>query len=229
MFVAHWLPARATNIPPRFPSVPQHVAPGNRGRGSGARECWMLDSDHLSEAWRSMVLEGREERKGEGEQEGRKAKYVPRCDRDLNQCGVTLFIERRNTPHQSPLTWPWLTNGRFWRVPWHAGTEALKKKETYSSHIWAQLGLHTFWLWVLKYSANPAVSQWSGSIFDEAGGRYLTNNTPSSLWQWVSWEGDSPLQSWWLIQQHNHVSPPEELSLVQRNNRSSASADRHSK
>lgn len=48
--VAHWLPARATNTPPRFPSVPLHVAPGNGRRGSGARECWMLDSDHLSEA-----------------------------------------------------------------------------------------------------------------------------------------------------------------------------------
>lgn len=49
-----------------------------------------------------MALEEGEERKGEGEQEGRKAKYVPRCDWDPNQCGVTLFIERRNTPPPVP-------------------------------------------------------------------------------------------------------------------------------
>lgn len=42
-----------------------------------------------------MELEGREERKGEGEREGHKAKYVSRCDRDPNQCGVTLFTERK--------------------------------------------------------------------------------------------------------------------------------------
>lgn len=112
MFVAHWLPARATNIPPNSPLSLCTLPPvtGGEGVGPGSVGCWIVTicqkpNDQCS--WRG-------ERKGRVRESGRGAK--------LNMCpGVTgtrinaesLYLPSEETHPASPthmaLANKWLT------------------------------------------------------------------------------------------------------------------------